>query len=117
VCGWRAAKRADPDRVKPFTDYALLGDDIVINNTKVAACYLDLLSELGVQVLIPKSLVSNCGALEFAKQFRVGKRDLSPISLKAISCSKTLLAQTALASKWPMKLSSMVRWGWLPSPG
>lgn len=73
-----------PSSGKWFDRYALLGDDIVIANKQVAERYLELMSQIGVKISIPKSLVSPIGAAEFAKRFRVGRVDLSPISFKSV---------------------------------
>lgn len=72
---WMAARRADPRRIIPFTAYALLGDDIVINDKVVAEEYYTLLEALGVSISVPKSLFSNVGALEFAKKYWIQGRD------------------------------------------
>lgn len=64
---WLAALRADPNRVRPFSAYALLGDDIVIGDKLVAFHYQALLADLNVTISVPKSLISDNGALEFAK--------------------------------------------------
>lgn len=77
---WCAAEDVYPGR--SFLDYALLGDDIVIGDQKVALRYKQWLADLGVSVSMPKSLVSDIGALEFAKKFRVKGVDLSPINIK-----------------------------------
>lgn len=53
--------------VQPFTHYAVLGDDIVICNDKVAQEYLRILDILGVKVNKSKSVIST-GMLEFAKR-------------------------------------------------
>lgn len=45
---WLAAQLVDPNRVKPFCSYALLGDDIVIADKAVAESYKKLLDKLGV---------------------------------------------------------------------
>ena len=47
---WLAAKRAYPRNRTPFTDYALLGDDILITDVKVAEQYRQLLDQLGVTI-------------------------------------------------------------------
>jgi len=47
---WMAARRAYPDRLIPFWDYAILGDDVVIGDAKVAQQYTLLLGELGVSI-------------------------------------------------------------------
>lgn len=68
-----------------FTDYALLGDDLVIADEAVANSYLAITSDLGLEINLSKSLVSHCGVSEFAKRiFRDGV-DLSPIPAKLVS--------------------------------
>lgn len=78
---WEAADRVYPGRV--FRDYALLGDDIVIADRRVAHEYKSIMATLDVGISDIKSLVSNDGA-EFAKKFRVRKLtvDASPVSIK-----------------------------------
>lgn len=52
-----------------FDGYAVLGDDIVIANERVANEYLRVLDNIGVEVGLAKSLLSRTGtALEFAKR-------------------------------------------------
>lgn len=79
---WWCAEQVRPG-VK-FLDYAVLGDDVVIADKVVAALYERSLSKLGVKISYKKSLISDSGALEFAKKFRVkGARvDLSPVSIR-----------------------------------
>jgi len=68
-----------------FEDYAILGDDLVIANQRVASVYLDVMRQLGVGVGLHKSLISATGtALEFAKRFIVLGANLSPISLREL---------------------------------
>lgn len=82
-----------------FTHYAVLGDNVVIADTEVAKTYEQLLDKLGVSISKDKSLVSNEGALEFAKRFMVkrAQKDLSPISLRAL-----LTVRSTLGKKKPM---------------
>lgn len=54
-----------------FTDYALLGDDIVIGDRLVSSEYRRLMDQLHVQIYLEKDWVSKTGALEFAKPFFV----------------------------------------------
>lgn len=68
-----------------FTAYAVLGDDIVIANGRVAREYLNVMRELGVKVGIAKSLVSRNGVLEFAKRFFVSGEDCSPVPLTELA--------------------------------
>lgn len=109
---WLAALRADPQRSRPFSDYALLGDDIVIGDELVAHHYQALLSDLSVSISIPKSLISNNGVLEFAKQFWVQDRNLSPVSIKALLVTQSLIGVTALGLKWNLSYKTMVRLAW-----
>ena len=76
---WLAAKFAYPHLRRPFWNYAILGDDIVIADEAVATEYVDLVGRLGVSISKPKSLVSDVGALEFAKQYWKGNKNLSQV--------------------------------------
>lgn len=51
-----------------FTDYRLLGDDIVIRHNQVARVYLETMNRLGVEISAHKTLVSR-DTFEFAKRF------------------------------------------------
>jgi hypothetical protein len=52
-----------------FRDYAVLGDDIVIADKAVAMSYLQIMRDLGVEINLSKSLISEQkGVLEFAKR-------------------------------------------------
>jgi len=53
--------------IEGFMDYALLGDDIVIKNNKVAREYLNLMESLGVSINLSKSVISKDFA-EFASK-------------------------------------------------
>lgn len=53
---------------KTFTDYALLGDDIVIGDSKVAEVYEGFIKGMHVKISKAKSLISHTGYLEFAKK-------------------------------------------------
>lgn len=77
---WYCANKVYPGR--RFLSYALLGDDIVIGDKRVAEQYLSVMDLLGVAISKAKSLTSTIGALEFAKTFRIHERDLSPVSIK-----------------------------------
>lgn len=70
-----------------FTDYAVLGDDIVIADGRVANSYLQLMESLGVQIGLHKSLVSRHGVLEFAKRFFVRGVDASPVPFKEMAAA------------------------------
>lgn len=51
-----------------FSNYVLLGDDIVIGDDAVAEHYRAIMSELGVEISVPKSHVSS-DTYEFAKRW------------------------------------------------
>lgn len=59
---------ADSVGIRHFTDYRVLGDDVVIRNNRVALEYLRLLDLIGVEVSKDKTLVSP-NSFEFAKRF------------------------------------------------
>jgi len=61
-----AAERAGIRKL--FLDYALLGDDICIADKDVASQYLLIMSGLGVEINLSKSLQSSTGVVEFAKR-------------------------------------------------
>nr|UJQ92534.1 MAG: putative RNA-dependent RNA polymerase [Mitoviridae sp.] len=81
---WLAAYRVYPG--KKFLDYAILGDDIVIADRKVALEYRKIMGEAQAVISLEKTLVSSSGACEFAKRFlvRAGSVDLSPVSVACI---------------------------------
>jgi hypothetical protein len=64
--------------VKNFTDYAILGDDIVIRNSRVAESYRIIMDILGVTINPSKSLISKDFA-EFAKMWKGKDINLSPL--------------------------------------
>ncbi|KAI3664517.1 hypothetical protein L1987_88643 [Smallanthus sonchifolius] len=79
---WWCAELVYPGRV--FTNYAVLGDDVVIADENVATRYKESLDLLQVVISKEKSLISRSGSAEFAKNFRVRDLtvDLSPVSIK-----------------------------------
>jgi hypothetical protein len=92
-----------------FGDYAVLGDDIVIANAKVAAGYLEVINLLGVTVGLHKSLISVKGiALEFAKRFIVRGVSASPIPLLELKASvSSISAAIELARKYVVTRSTL----------
>lgn len=90
-----------------FPDYALLGDDIVIANKKVAESYLDLLREIGVGCGLEKSLISSTGGIEFAKRTYFHGEDASGIPLVALGAANAdegileeILERTGVRGFW-----------------
>ncbi|XP_020524210.1 uncharacterized protein LOC110007450 [Amborella trichopoda] len=100
---WMAAERVYPG--KRFSDYAVLGDDVVIGDREVALEYKALLGDLGVTISESKSLISSPGAFEFAKRFRVrhGTVDFSPVSARALLMSRMTLGLVTLRDKYKIQ--------------
>lgn len=81
-CAWRVNGASS---AVWFSGYALLGDDIRIADERVAQAYLAFMSSIGVDISIPKSLVSNLGVGEFAKRLtHPVMGDVSPLSWKEV---------------------------------
>jgi hypothetical protein len=60
----------------------LLGDDIVIANKTVADQYLMIMKDLGVEINLSKSVISNEGCFEFAKRLVSPSGEISPVGPK-----------------------------------
>jgi len=66
-----------------FKDYAILGDDIVIFNRDVANEYQKLISLIGMNIGLHKSILSRNGSvIEFAKRIFHNGVDVSPVPFK-----------------------------------
>lgn len=81
--------RLSAERVYPgkaFRDYAILGDDIIIADERVAPIYASYIERLGVNISYLKSIISDTGCIEFAKRFLVDglTKDLSPVSIRSL---------------------------------
>jgi hypothetical protein len=77
-----------------FTEYAVLGDDIVIANRFVAREYMLILREIGVKAGLAKSIISKGSFyVEFAKKFFTpqGRADMLPLKEVIATYSSTLL--------------------------
>lgn len=69
--------------IENFDSYIILGDDIVINNDKVAKIYKRIMTKLGVEISVQKSHVSY-NTYEFAKRWFKSKIEVSPLPIKGI---------------------------------
>jgi len=71
-----------------FTNYAILGDDMVIWDQTVASVYLSIMRDLGLEINLSKSIVSPNGtAFEFAKRVFINNIDVTPISFSEYSAA------------------------------
>nr|DBA07247.1 TPA_asm: RNA-dependent RNA polymerase [Gigaspora rosea mitovirus 5] len=71
--GWRTG-------ILPFTDYLVLGDDIVIACPLVAQEYTQFCSSSGIELSLYKSFVSSKGFMNFASQSVIQDQNVSPAS-------------------------------------
>nr|UJQ92612.1 MAG: putative RNA-dependent RNA polymerase [Mitoviridae sp.] len=108
---WLAADKVYPNRKKPFLSYALLGDDIVIADKGVSVEYRKYLDLLQVKISDAKSIVSDRGAFEFAKQFWKGKTNLSPVSASAVLASYSITGVTQLSRKYKLSNKTSLKLG------
>jgi hypothetical protein len=100
-----------------YTNYAVLGDDLVIGNKDVKDAYLLILKSLGMEVNISKSIISDRGtALEFAKRTFFNGMDVSPFPLSELGAAQTLLpALIQYKEKYNLSLVELLRvlgFGW-----
>jgi len=108
---WLAAELVTQSGLR-FDRYALLGDDIVIADEKVAVKYQELLQSIGVDISIEKTLFSNNGSLEFAKRFYTKglSVDLSPVSAKAVLTIRSTVGLCQLAERYKItRISTLFR--------
>lgn len=99
------------------TDYEILGDDLVIFDTKLFQKYIEVMKRLDVGINLSKSLISDhLSALEFAKRTGVDGVDVSGISIKQLIAEDSALgrinqviyfARKGLISSLPMLLLTL----------
>lgn len=97
-------------RIKWFSQYGMIGDDIVIWNRKVAVQYQSFMNDLGVDINLSKSLVGvNSG--EFAKRHFLSGQNISGFGFPLI--------QSAIASAdgWIRFLEILESEGFTPTGG
>lgn len=83
-----------------FTLYAVLGDDIVIADDRVAKKYRALCRLLGVEIGLAKSLVSSGKTLEFAKRFFYQGSDLSGMPTKFWAAAQSQSGVACALAAW-----------------
>lgn len=74
-----------------FSQYAILGDDLVIGCPYVARQYRRLLTKIGVKISEQKSIASRNGSMEYASRFVYRGRDCSPISFRLLAAAREAL--------------------------
>lgn len=96
---------------KFFTDYAVLGDDILIWNRTVARKYLRVLKTLGVDVGLAKSIISERGeGVEFAKRTVIKGDDVSPVPfLEQSSAHRNFASLRGFGEKYSLTPNQAIR--------
>ncbi|KAH0685030.1 hypothetical protein KY289_022782 [Solanum tuberosum] len=85
---WLAAKRAYPRNRTPFTDYALLGDDILITDVKVAEQTTVGLCTLATKYDINISILQRLGGAGFRVRSRIHSTQSKRWERLKAACSK-----------------------------
>jgi hypothetical protein len=73
-----------------FNDYKLLGDDVVIYNTKVAVTYQQIMQEIGIPINLEKSVIGDISnsQIEFTKRLVLKGVEVSSIKNNILSKDK-----------------------------
>jgi hypothetical protein len=105
-----------------YQDYAVLGDDVVILGDLVAREYVKLMTALGVEISMHKSLVSKSGlGLEFAKRTFLRGEDVSAVPLAEVLVARNNMpALMELVRKYRMTLGqylSFLKFGYRAKGG
>lgn len=105
-----------------FSNYAIVGDDLVLGDAAVAAEYRITLDFCDVKVSREKSIESTNSSCEFCSRFRWRgtTRDASPISFKSVTAARAkaelLPSLLARLNEWyPRRISEALRiigWGY-----
>nr|QIR30237.1 RNA-dependent RNA polymerase [Plasmopara viticola lesion associated mitovirus 14] len=106
-----AAWEAGHPKYTLFKKYAVLGDDLVIADWKVAKSYLKILDIIGVECGLHKSILSHNGSgIEFAKSTFIDKVNVSPISFKELQVALSdLSAWAAFIKKFNLNWDRQAR--------
>lgn len=83
-----------------FVLYAVLGDDVVIADCRVAREYRKLCQEIGLEIGIAKSLVAKDKTLEFAKKFYFKGELVSGLPIKYWAAAQHTLGVAHALSAW-----------------
>jgi hypothetical protein len=95
--------------IKSFREYQVLGDDVVIWNTRVAHAYVDHMKYLGIPINLSKSVIGDgtFSQIEFAKRIAIQGKEISGIRYTLLASNKLrnipqLIDQVVLRSLIPM---------------
>lgn len=76
-----------------YSNYELLGDDIILFDGDVATLYLSYMEKLGVGITLSKSVVSTNETIEFAKVTGYYGHNVSAISWKMFMSQRSLMGR------------------------
>jgi hypothetical protein len=96
---------------KLYSNYAILGDDLVIGDRLVKDQYLRIVDALGVECGLHKSVLSSRGiGIEFAKKTFFKGVDVSPVPiLEFLTANYTLPSAISFAHKYSLTLPQLVK--------
>lgn len=80
-----------------YENYEVLGDDIVLFDEDVAMAYLDIMSKLGVEINLSKSVIGANETFEFAKVTGHRGKVVSALPWKAFISQNTLMGRANIA--------------------
>lgn len=83
-----------------YSDYVILGDDLVLFDKDIADRYLSLCKQIGVSINLSKSVISeHLPVLEFAKRTSIKGVDVSALSFKEMLSSNTFFGRLAVTTR------------------
>lgn len=116
-----AATCRTPFKYGNFDKYFILGDDIVIMDKVVAERYMDVMSDLDVEIHTGKSFIADgkhCG--EFTKRLFLNQKEISPIPITQILSVQESLYNLpglleSMQQRWNLIGSLLELWALSPS--
>jgi hypothetical protein len=104
--GTDVSKERDP-LASWYSNYELLGDDIILFDADVAREYLSIMEDLGVPINVSKSVVARNATIEFAKVTMTKGQNVSAISWKMFMSQSTLMGRANIV--WSLLRKDIVR--------
>jgi hypothetical protein len=92
-------------KVDWYSNYELLGDDIVIFDEEVANEYCRLMGDYGLEINLSKSVISLNGGFEFAKNTYYKGNNVSAVPFRMLISNNTRLGRVATALHFIKALS------------
>jgi len=97
-----------------YTNYEVLGDDIILFDSKVAKAYLQMMEALGVPINTSKSVCATVPVTEFAKVTSLRGKNVSALSWKMFMSGNSLMGRVNiiynLLSKGVIAKHNIIPW-------